>query len=178
MRKLLALLLFLFPVAGNAQVQDISPGTKQYLGAIADTATIEHVLCLLAVPDGSVDSLGHIGSTIDLTIEPPQEADAEKAIFAPCPIGTVIQWHNHILASTLKALKELSIVPPPEVKGAWQACVLSLNDYDETLRMAAPITMIQVTSDVFCWWTQDEVRKLPRAFVNWPQHKIAAMGMP
>lgn len=176
------LLLLLLPSRSPAQEtftpESIDKSVLNMLGDVADSATIEHVFCLLAVPDGSVDSLGRKGGIISVFVEPPQSGTPGRITFADCPFGTIIQWHNHILTETLKALTALDITPPADVKGAWRGCVLSINDYDEALRVTAPVTMIQVNTNVMCWWTKSEVRSLPRTLVNWPSHKATIMALP
>jgi hypothetical protein len=109
------------------------------LGAIADTATVEQARCLF----------GHTRpNTVvaDSAVEPDVTRRGGLIVsIKPCPFGAVALWHVHLLAQT-------------RAPSAEAACFLSPGDVDAGMRRDAPLAMVvQVTRDVWCWWSRDDV---------------------
>lgn len=165
----------------------ISDSVLELLGTLADTATIEHAACLLWQRTGvlETDSAGHVWPQVQINyvVYPPQ-GPANLPGLSPrtsvgttdCPVGTVIRWHNHILAVSDSLYHKYGWHPPDSlVNVAGRACVLSRMDWITARRSYEMFSMIQVTSKTFCWWAKPE---LPGAvgpdyalpFLWWPIH--------
>jgi hypothetical protein len=114
------------------------------LGAIADTATVEHFRCLygIAKPDTT-----YLVEAIDPGI---LEATPVNLSHEPCPAVALAEWHVHLVGVTMTG----TIIPGLNPQSS---CYLSGTD----LRAArdyhsAKLLFVQVDARTLCWWTQEQ----------------------
>jgi hypothetical protein len=119
------------------------------LGALVDELRRETVRCLIGVVRGD-------SAVVDLAWRPPIDASTPTHVqYWSCPAATLALWHNHVW----------TVEPAPEY-----ACYLSATDIDEALRPhGPPIQIVQVTSEVACWWTRSEVAQAAGAVLLFPR---------
>lgn len=115
------------------------------LGALADSATVEHVRCLFGVtlPDTMV---------IFRTFEPQvREATPLAVGHEECPGYPLAIWHNHLAGVTITG----------EIRKGWDprhSCYLSRLDLNDGSEVQAPkLQFVQVDRDTSCWWTQLQI---------------------
>jgi hypothetical protein len=151
----LALLLVLVrPLAGQDAVLAIEAQTLAALGAIADTAHVEHFRCLLG---------GWRGDTLYVVMAyEPGVVVATATILAPeaCPpLLTVGTWHNHIPRTVSAMGEQLG-----QTKAAVEYCFLSAED--QRADAGVPLKIVSVTREVSCAWVfaGGQYRRL----VHWP----------
>lgn len=144
------LLLFL-PVSLPAQVVSWNLPMLNELGAIADTATVEHFRCLLGAWQG--DTLFIVAAH-----EPEVRfANAFGVGTGPCPpLITWGEYHNH-LPLNLTINGEIRPALPPEAM-----CDLSPLDR----RSEIPFQVIYVNKDVSCAWVLINGKYKP--LIHWP----------
>ena len=108
------------------------------LGEIADSATIEHVRCLIGIIEGDT-------GYVDWAVEPKSvEASAVAARFTGCPLATLVEWHNHLPYEFDMEGQSRTPVPPLSV------CRLSPIDARQLLEARAPYSLISVNREVSC----------------------------
>lgn len=132
----------------------IAPHVSQELDYLADTLRVETVRCLIGVVNGQ-------DATIDLAWQPPIESStASHVAYQSCPSATLALWHNH---------------PAFPGEAPEYGCYLSATDIREALHeRAPPIQIVQVTTNVACWWSKWEIAKtglrpvlFPRGTQQW-----------
>lgn len=160
-RALIALVAYYGACTGQLRGQDSAIAVWYLpmlaeLGQIADTATIEHVRCLLGAVRG--DTMYVIAAW-----EPPIiHATALIASFGPCPpLLTLGGWHNHIPRDVTVMGEDRGARPPAEY------CELSQVDRRAALRPDAPLfQVIHVNRDITCAWVLYE--GLYERMTAWP----------
>lgn len=156
MSKILCVLLLALsaPVPEPIYHVYIATNVQAGLGRVADSATVEHVRCLIGAvfPDDSVPSDTTIA--IDDAVPPLGEQSGPLTVNASCTAATLIAWHNHIFAATKKAWKgRMDVVEPRD------ACGLSSLDFVSALAPHAPrIQVVQVNMRTFCWFTKHQLQ--------------------
>jgi hypothetical protein len=127
---------------------EIAPHIFDELDALADTLHVETVRCLIGTVEGD-------RAIIDLAWQPPIQFSSAKAVgYQSCPRATIAVWHNH---------PEL-----PRVDAEY-ACYLSRIDIQEASDPRAPVAQIvQVNSQVACWWSKAQVLRAVDQSILWP----------
>lgn len=144
--------------AAHGQVVNWSQSMLDELGAIADTATIEHLRCLLAA---------WRNDTLYIVAAHEPKIIAATALFlssGPCPaLVTAGEWHNHIPRQITMMGENLGSPYPPAAY-----CDLSLVDRKAERRPAPPLLlMISVNKDVSCLWVFTKLGHYGRV-KHWP----------
>lgn len=125
----------------------VDSGMMAQLGRIADTATIEHIRCLLGVDRG--DTI-----LVDVAWEPKVTyANYTMVTFEHCPLATVGTWHNHIAMRfpILNGDTARYVRVPPH-----QMCYLSRPDSTAALAMKHErLSIVQVVDSVACAWIRE-----------------------
>ena len=177
-----ALLLLLFPAALVGQRLTVDVNLQDYLGHVADTATVEHHICLFA--DRALSAQGDTVFVLNYGLWPKQTATADFVFSEQCPDSAFAAWHNHIRARVEVAFKEFHVSTPSNVKGDTRACYLSSLDFRTTLREHVRMQIVQVNYRTFCWWTKHEVEERYRRsapnygvpMATWPTHVRTEWG--
>lgn len=127
----------------------LAPHVVEELGALADTLRRETVRCLIGAVQGD-------SAVVDLAWQPPIDASTpEYVAYQSCPSATLALWHNHLWTRE----------PAPEY-----ACYLSGIDIHAALRPhAPPIQIVQVTSEVACWWVRSQIAPHAREAIVLPR---------
>src|SRR2546427_3879164 len=174
MTQLFAFLLV--PIALQAQRLTVDVRLQDYLGHVADTATVEHHICLFA--DKARSAQGDMMFVLNGWLWPRQSATADFVVSEECPDSAFAAWHNHIRARVEVAFAQYHVSTPSNVKGDARACYLSSLDFRTTLREHVRLQIVQVNDRTFCWWTKREVEERYRRsapnygvpMATWPTH--------
>ncbi len=152
------------------------------LGAIADTATVEHVRCLLAYESPryavpfprdmrewhlawAVEPFGAASLVLGTNGSP---RSSQAADFTACPIGTIAGWHNHVLAT----FRSIPKVDARQDGTPESACALSQTDvWTATKPDAPPEQYVSVDRDTYCWWRKSDLQALrqPLPWIIYPE---------
>jgi hypothetical protein len=148
---LLLLALAAIPVALSAQSLAWSPLALNRAYVVAQGMTNEVVLCGSAQLDG--DSL----RVTDLLPVYMRTTDTAFARGDPCPIGTVVVWHNHPWSGPMP---EAGVTKPAEL------CSLGRTDRVTAIGTGAPWIAVSVgRGDAnytwLCWWNRAQLDLLP-----------------
>ena len=176
MNKFLVLFTLFLGRCADAQRLTVDVNLQDYLGKVADTATVEHHICLFAIKHLSAQ--GDTILVMNSEMWPTQTATADFVFSDACPDDAFAAWHNHIRARVEVAFAEFHISIPSNVKGDARACYLSSLDFRTTLREHVRMQIVQVNYRTFCWWTKQEVEERYRrsapnyaiAMATWPTH--------
>ena len=137
------------PATAPRLKMEIAAEVFEQLGRLADSRKTETVRCLTGAYDGAK-------IIIDLAVEPKiLEATENRVRYEACPRATIALWHNH------RAIRGLQ----PE-----HSCYMSSVDIAAALQPGAPqIQIVQVRSDVLCWWTPLDLKSAEGAQVLLPR---------
>ena len=109
------------------------------LGMLADIKQLETVRCLFGAVHADRAVIDHVW-------KPPISWSTISAVeYLACPKSALVLWHNH--PWTTEATPE-------------DVCYLSRTDIEEAMRPhAPPVQIVQVTSQVACWWTRQQIAR-------------------
>ena len=141
---LLMLTAFLYPPSNSPTRLILDAGLLSRLRVLAAGLHTEIVLCLTGSDNGTtVLASGFV-------MPDPELSTPEHATFGSCPSGTLAIWHNHPVEG-----------PPADLNAdPRDLCALSELDIRTAVRQSAPFVVVAVDGGTWCWWSQDQVRKL------------------